>query len=238
MDADDVITKEEQIFLLLKAKAKCERHLKAKVPKVHGEFSHSNPDCVAGAGPLSAQPQASPQPHMQSSEHAREAAEEGPTRWFFTLGYREDLVLKSKVVAASSSCSRTPDAKGSGGCKSHGRGFAALTTICKAHANQPSVLPRSFAARHQWYGKQTILPTALLSFPLTCSLSILLKWAQAQLSLSSTSFLFWAAKSLPDVGLEGEEGRKLSHVGSKVIIPHWFLSSISHVLIIGTRAVC
>ncbi|NXD77493.1 PTH1R protein, partial [Halcyon senegalensis] len=37
VDADDVITKEEQIFLLLKAKAKCERHLKAKVPKVHGE---------------------------------------------------------------------------------------------------------------------------------------------------------------------------------------------------------
>nr|XP_038029474.1 parathyroid hormone/parathyroid hormone-related peptide receptor-like [Anas platyrhynchos] len=36
VDADDVITKEEQIFLLLKAKAKCERHLKAKVPKVHG----------------------------------------------------------------------------------------------------------------------------------------------------------------------------------------------------------
>ncbi|NWW89066.1 PTH1R protein, partial [Rhynochetos jubatus] len=43
VDADDVITKEEQIFLLLKAKAKCERHLKAKVPKVHGECSHSNP---------------------------------------------------------------------------------------------------------------------------------------------------------------------------------------------------
>ncbi|NXH84638.1 PTH1R protein, partial [Edolisoma coerulescens] len=40
VDADDVITKEEQIFLLLKAKAKCERHLKAKVPKVHGEWGH------------------------------------------------------------------------------------------------------------------------------------------------------------------------------------------------------
>ncbi|KAJ7396725.1 parathyroid hormone/parathyroid hormone-related peptide receptor isoform X2 [Pitangus sulphuratus] len=38
VDADDVITKEEQIFLLLKAKAKCERHLKAKVPKVHGQL--------------------------------------------------------------------------------------------------------------------------------------------------------------------------------------------------------
>ncbi|XP_027764131.1 parathyroid hormone/parathyroid hormone-related peptide receptor-like, partial [Empidonax traillii] len=38
VDADDVITKEEQIFLLLKAKAKCERHLKAKVPKVHDGF--------------------------------------------------------------------------------------------------------------------------------------------------------------------------------------------------------
>ncbi|NWY66007.1 PTH1R protein, partial [Erithacus rubecula] len=37
VDADDVITKEEQIFLLLKAKAKCERHLKAKVPKVQGD---------------------------------------------------------------------------------------------------------------------------------------------------------------------------------------------------------
>uniref|UniRef100_A0A8B9F654 Parathyroid hormone/parathyroid hormone-related peptide receptor n=2 Tax=Neognathae TaxID=8825 RepID=A0A8B9F654_9PSIT len=36
VDADDVITKEEQIFLLLKAKAKCERHLKAKVPKDSG----------------------------------------------------------------------------------------------------------------------------------------------------------------------------------------------------------
>lgn len=191
-----------------------------------------------GLGPSLLDPSPPPQPQMQSSEHAREGAEEGPTPWFFTLGYGEDLVLKSKVVTASFSCSRTPDAKGSGGCKSHGGGFAALTTTRKAQANQPSVLPSSFAARHQWYGKQTILPTALLCFPLTCSLSILLKWAQAQLSLSSTSFLFWAAKSLPDVGLEGEEGRKLSHVGSKVIIPHWFLSSISHVLIIGTRAIC
>lgn len=68
MDADDVITKEEQIFLLLKAKAKCERHLKAKVPKVHGECSHSNPDCVAGAGTrlLSAQTQHFPLvPHTE-----------------------------------------------------------------------------------------------------------------------------------------------------------------------------
>ncbi|KAI1242514.1 hypothetical protein IHE44_0000044, partial [Lamprotornis superbus] len=40
VDADDVITKEEQIFLLLKAKAKCERHLKAKVPKVHGKMEN------------------------------------------------------------------------------------------------------------------------------------------------------------------------------------------------------
>ncbi|XP_043365707.1 parathyroid hormone/parathyroid hormone-related peptide receptor isoform X2 [Dermochelys coriacea] len=31
VDADDVITKEEQIFLLVKAKSKCERHLKVKV---------------------------------------------------------------------------------------------------------------------------------------------------------------------------------------------------------------
>ncbi|KAK2514024.1 Pth1r [Columba guinea] len=38
VDADDVITKEEQIFLLLNAKAMCERHLKAKVPKVHDGF--------------------------------------------------------------------------------------------------------------------------------------------------------------------------------------------------------
>ncbi|NWR76696.1 PTH1R protein, partial [Centropus unirufus] len=53
VDADDVITKEEQIFLLLKAKAKCERHLKAKVPKVHGE-SVSKPwgIAVTSAGPL------------------------------------------------------------------------------------------------------------------------------------------------------------------------------------------
>uniref|UniRef100_A0A8C0I8P6 Parathyroid hormone/parathyroid hormone-related peptide receptor n=1 Tax=Bubo bubo TaxID=30461 RepID=A0A8C0I8P6_BUBBB len=60
VDADDVITKEEQIFLLLKAKAKCERHLKAKVPKVHGECSHSNPDCTVGSRPFSAQLQPSP----------------------------------------------------------------------------------------------------------------------------------------------------------------------------------
>ncbi|NWS19647.1 PTH1R protein, partial [Pachyramphus minor] len=51
VDADDVITKEEQIFLLLKAKAKCERHLKAKVPKVHGEsFSKQWDICVTSAG--------------------------------------------------------------------------------------------------------------------------------------------------------------------------------------------
>ncbi|XP_034619732.1 parathyroid hormone/parathyroid hormone-related peptide receptor [Trachemys scripta elegans] len=31
VDADDVITKEEQIFLLVKAKSKCERHLKVKI---------------------------------------------------------------------------------------------------------------------------------------------------------------------------------------------------------------
>ncbi|NXC91034.1 PTH1R protein, partial [Cercotrichas coryphoeus] len=54
VDADDVITKEEQIFLLLKAKAKCERHLKAKVPKVHGECSQ-----IPGLDP----PLPSPQPH-------------------------------------------------------------------------------------------------------------------------------------------------------------------------------
>nr|XP_056713636.1 parathyroid hormone/parathyroid hormone-related peptide receptor [Euleptes europaea] len=37
-DPDDVLTKEEQIFLLLKAKARCERHLKAKGPRVHDGF--------------------------------------------------------------------------------------------------------------------------------------------------------------------------------------------------------
>ncbi|XP_060136981.1 parathyroid hormone/parathyroid hormone-related peptide receptor [Zootoca vivipara] len=37
-DVDDVLTKEEQIFLLLKAKAKCERHLKAKGPKLQDGF--------------------------------------------------------------------------------------------------------------------------------------------------------------------------------------------------------
>lgn len=56
VDADDVITKEEQIFLLLKAKAKCERHLKAKVPKVHGECSQIpglDPSLLLPALPLS-----------------------------------------------------------------------------------------------------------------------------------------------------------------------------------------
>ncbi|XP_069503194.1 parathyroid hormone/parathyroid hormone-related peptide receptor isoform X2 [Ambystoma mexicanum] len=38
VDADDVITKEEQIFLILRAKAKCERHLKSKVAKAHDGF--------------------------------------------------------------------------------------------------------------------------------------------------------------------------------------------------------
>ncbi|KAJ1099047.1 hypothetical protein NDU88_004151, partial [Pleurodeles waltl] len=38
VDNDDVITKEEQIYILLKAKAKCERHLKSQVPKVHDGF--------------------------------------------------------------------------------------------------------------------------------------------------------------------------------------------------------
>ncbi|CAN8185185.1 unnamed protein product [Coccothraustes coccothraustes] len=41
VDADDVITKEEQIFLLLKAKAKCERHLKAKSPERSGRCLQS-----------------------------------------------------------------------------------------------------------------------------------------------------------------------------------------------------
>ncbi|NXG53450.1 PTH1R protein, partial [Psilopogon haemacephalus] len=53
VDADDVITKEEQIFLLLKAKGKCERHLKAKVPKVHGEFpSQQQGIAVTSTAPL------------------------------------------------------------------------------------------------------------------------------------------------------------------------------------------
>ncbi|NXY41968.1 PTH1R protein, partial [Ceuthmochares aereus] len=53
VDADDVITKEEQIFLLLKAKAKCERHLKARVPKVHGESLSKPWDVtVISAGPV------------------------------------------------------------------------------------------------------------------------------------------------------------------------------------------
>ncbi|KFQ03176.1 PTH1R protein, partial [Spizaetus tyrannus] len=51
VDADDVITKEEQIFLLLKAKAKCERHLKAKVPKVHA-LSKRWGIRVTSAGPV------------------------------------------------------------------------------------------------------------------------------------------------------------------------------------------
>ncbi|XP_053119447.1 parathyroid hormone/parathyroid hormone-related peptide receptor isoform X2 [Hemicordylus capensis] len=38
VDPDDVLTKEEQIFLLLKAKAKCEWHMKAKWSKVHDGF--------------------------------------------------------------------------------------------------------------------------------------------------------------------------------------------------------
>uniref|UniRef100_A0A8C3K8P9 Parathyroid hormone/parathyroid hormone-related peptide receptor n=1 Tax=Calidris pygmaea TaxID=425635 RepID=A0A8C3K8P9_9CHAR len=64
VDADDVITKEEQIFLLLKAKAKCERHLKAKVPKVHGECSHSSPRLHSwGWAPLCSAPYAELRAH-------------------------------------------------------------------------------------------------------------------------------------------------------------------------------
>ncbi|XP_053322105.1 parathyroid hormone/parathyroid hormone-related peptide receptor [Spea bombifrons] len=46
VDADDVITKEEQIFLLLKAKARCERHISSKVPKQHDGFCLSEWDGV------------------------------------------------------------------------------------------------------------------------------------------------------------------------------------------------
>ncbi|XP_044281123.1 parathyroid hormone/parathyroid hormone-related peptide receptor isoform X1 [Varanus komodoensis] len=44
VDADDVLTKEEQIFLLLKAKARCERHLKARGPKGQDGFCVSEWD--------------------------------------------------------------------------------------------------------------------------------------------------------------------------------------------------
>ncbi|XP_020660619.2 parathyroid hormone/parathyroid hormone-related peptide receptor [Pogona vitticeps] len=38
VDPDDVLTKEEQIFLLLKAKAKCERHMKVKLPRLQDGY--------------------------------------------------------------------------------------------------------------------------------------------------------------------------------------------------------
>ncbi|CAH2281837.1 parathyroid hormone parathyroid hormone-related peptide receptor [Pelobates cultripes] len=46
VDADDVVTKEEQISLLYNAKARCERHLKSKVPKSHDGFCLSEWDGV------------------------------------------------------------------------------------------------------------------------------------------------------------------------------------------------
>ncbi|KAJ6655132.1 hypothetical protein lerEdw1_006036, partial [Lerista edwardsae] len=46
VDADDVLTKEEQIFLLLKAKAMCEQHLKAKGPRVQEGFCASEWDNI------------------------------------------------------------------------------------------------------------------------------------------------------------------------------------------------
>jgi len=123
-------------------------------------------------------------------------------------------VLESEVITASFSCSRTPDAKGSGGCKSHGHGFTALIIIRKTQAkhgrqHQLSVLSKSFAARPQQYMKQNILRhPSNPSFP-----SDILSLYSPQMGpslanpLSSTSFLFLVAKPLPDVGLE-EEGRE------------------------------
>ncbi|KAM8967187.1 parathyroid hormone/parathyroid hormone-related peptide receptor [Pelodytes ibericus] len=46
VDADDVITKEEQIILLMNAKSSCERHLNSKVPKRRNGFCLSEWDGV------------------------------------------------------------------------------------------------------------------------------------------------------------------------------------------------
>lgn len=137
MDADDVITKEEQIFLLLKAKAKCERHLKAKVPKVHGECSHSNPDCLAGTIPT-----LSLNPAMLRLEHVSEAAQETA----FSVRLYSTMYWKLK---------------GSGGCKNYTHGFTALIAISKAQAthgrsHKPSIHLIIFYSRMQvlWEAKQ------------------------------------------------------------------------------------
>lgn len=39
IDADDVITRDEQIYLLIGAHAKCERNIKAQIALVKGKFA-------------------------------------------------------------------------------------------------------------------------------------------------------------------------------------------------------
>lgn len=193
MDADDVITKEEQIFLLLKAKAKCERHLKAKVPKVHGECSHSKPDCMAGTVPTLPL-----NPLVLSLEHVGEAAQET------AFSVRLYSVMYWKL-------------KGSGGCKNYTHGFTALIDIPKAQAihgrsHKPSVHLIIFCSRTQalWEAKQlSHIPSVFFCFLLAYCLCSSQMGLSLTKPLSSTSFLFGAVKLLPDVGLEGE-GRELS----------------------------
>lgn len=162
MDADDVITKEEQIFLLLKAKAKCERHLKAKVPKVYGECSHSNPRLHGwGWTPL-----------CSTLSQVRMWGRSCSTRCW-----------KAKLSQPLSLAPEHQMPRGQEDARVMVMGLQSSSLYPKPRQSMGDSINHQFSQDplhyHQWYGKQRILPTPLLCFPLTYSLYILPKWVQA-----------------------------------------------------------
>lgn len=151
MDADDVITKEEQIFLLLKAKAKCERHLKAKVPKVHGECSHIDPDFRDGA--------------WSTQGGQLKTAHKTP---FFWLSYEKDFIsqgIRKHRQHILFLLLHMPDSRGLEDAKVMVMGLQPLLLYPKPRQCMGGISHQyTFAAGQKWCGKQSSLPPSLL-FP-------------------------------------------------------------------------
>lgn len=154
-----------------------------------------------GLGPSLLNPSPSPQSHTQSSEHVKEAAAEGPTYWFFRLGYGEDLsaqgVRKQSchslfLLLQNSRCQGVrrmqeswlwayspyhyPQSPGSAReITSPGKAWEIASTI-----SSPKILcsktPVIWETKHP-SKTPSLFPSDILA------LYILLKWAQVQLSL-------------------------------------------------------
>lgn len=180
-----------------------------------------------GLGPSLLKPSPSPQPHRQSSEHVTEAAEEN---WFFGLHYGEDL---SAQGVGKQSCHSLFLLLQNSRCQGVRRMQESWSwDYSPYHYTQSPGNARQIASPGKaWEIASTISPPKILcgktpvvwetkhpsDTPSPFPSDILSHSPQMGPSsakpLSSTSFLFWAAKSLPDVVLEGEGREKALSCG-------------------------